>query len=369
VSNWEKLVSSRELINSREGLFWTLQTAGWVGFAIIYYIGSFLHDMRSIWLFVIVLNAYAGWLLTIPLRYIYRKALTLRPLQMLAVVAASLYVTALLWALVKNVNYWEIYKKGYRPEEWYMYFTNTVNSIIMIGCWTGAYFGIKNYQMLLKEKQNVLKASSMAHQAHIKMLRYQLNPHFLFNTLNAISTLILIKDNKTAEAMVNRLSDFLRYSLDKDPIRKVALIQEIQALELYLEIEKVRFEERLTVSWDVDEATTKALVPSLILQPLIENSIKYAISKMESGGQVNISTKLFGKDLMLNVSDNGPGAEINNGQLPASNGGGVGLVNIKERLEALYKDNYSFVISHNYPSGIKINIRIPFEISETSVED
>lgn len=361
--NWEKLV------DSRERLFWTLQTAGWSGFAIIYYIGSFLHDMRSIWLFVIVLNAYAGWLLTIPLRYIYRKALTLKPLQMLALVGVSLYLTALLWAMVKNVNYWEIYKKGYRPEEWYMYFTNTVNSIIMIGCWTGAYFGIKNYQMLLKEKQNVLKASSMAHQAHIKMLRYQLNPHFLFNTLNAISTLILIKDNQTAGAMVNRLSDFLRYSLDKDPIRKVPLIQEIQALELYLEIEKVRFEERLTVNWDVDDTTKKALVPSLILQPLIENSIKYAISKMADGGQVNISAKTFGRDLMLNVSDNGPGAEITGGQLPVSNGGGVGLVNIKERLDALYKDNYSFDISHNYPSGIKINIRIPFEISESSIED
>ncbi len=361
--NWEKLV------DSRERLFWTLHTAGWSGFAITYYIGSFLHDMRSIWLFVIVLNAYAGWLLTIPLRYIYRKAMTMSPLQMLAVVAASLYVTALLWALVKNVNYWEIYKKGYQPEEWYMYFSNTINSLIVITCWTGGYFGIKNYQMLLKEKQNVLKASSMAHQAHIKMLRYQLNPHFLFNTLNAISTLILMKENKTAEAMVNRLSDFLRYSLDKDPIRRVPLIQEIKVLELYLEIEKVRFEERLTVVWDIDEKTKDALVPSLILQPLIENSVKYAISRLQEGGQISISAKIFGRDLMLNVSDNGPGVEIKNGQLPISHSSGVGLPNIQERLHALYTDNFSFDISHNYPSGVKVNIRIPYEINEQSNED
>ncbi|WP_158970025.1 sensor histidine kinase [Paraglaciecola sp. L3A3] len=360
---WEKLV------DSRERLFWTLHTAGWAGFAIIYYIGSFLHDMRNIWVFVIALNAYAGWLLTIPLRYIYRKALTLKPMQMLLLVAISLYITALFWALIKNINYWEIYKKGYRPEDWYMYFSNTVNSIIMIGCWTGAYFGIKNYQMLLKEKQNVLKASSMAHQAHIKMLRYQLNPHFLFNTLNAISTLILMKDNKTAGAMVNRLSDFLRYSLDKDPIRKVPLMQEIQALKLYLQIEKVRFEERLTVIWDIEEDSSKALVPSLILQPLIENSIKYAISKMQGDGEIHISAKSFAGDLMLVVTDNGPGAEINNGQLPTRPGGGVGLVNIKDRLEALYKDDYSFVICHNMPTGIKINIRIPYEISESIIEN
>jgi two-component system LytT family sensor kinase len=218
----------------------------------------------------------------------------------------------------------------------------------------------------MKEKQNVLKASSMAHQAHIKMLRYQLNPHFLFNTLNAISTLILMKENKTAEAMVTRLSDFLRYSLDKDPIQRVPLIQEIQALELYLDIEEVRFEDRLTVVWDIEEKTQSALVPSLILQPIIENSIKFAISKLEDGGCINISAKTFGRDLMLNVSDNGPGAEIKNGQLPISKSGGVGLHNIKERLEALYLNRHSFVISHNYPTGIKVNIRIPFEISENS---
>jgi sensor histidine kinase YesM len=365
VQQWQKLV------DTQERLFWTLHTAGWFGFAIAYYIGSFLHEMRSVWVFVIVLNAYAGWLLTIPLRYVYRRAMSLSPLKMIFLVLTSAYVVALAWALVKNVNLWEIYKKGYRPEEWYMYFTNALNSVIMIGCWTAAYFGIKNFQMLQKEKQNVLKASTMAHQAHIKMLRYQLNPHFLFNTLNAISTLILMKDNKTADAMVSRLSDFLRDSLDKDPIKRVPLRQEIQALELYLEIEKVRFEERLTVEWDVQENTNQALVPSLILQPLIENSIKFAISKMQDGGFISISAKSFGHDLMLQVSDNGPGAEIVDGQLlrASEQSGGVGLCNIQERLQSLYGKNFSFAVSHNQPTGITVSIRIPYETSEKPVEN
>ena len=361
------MVKWQVLFETRERLFWTLHTLGWAGFAVIYYVGSLLHDMRSIWLFVIMLNAYAGWLLTIPLRYIYARAVKLKPMQMLLVVLISVYVVALAWALVKNVNYWEIYKKGYRPEQWYMYFTNTVNSLIMIGCWTGLYFGIKNYQMLLKEKQNVLHASAMAHQAHIKMLRYQLNPHFLFNTLNAISTLILMKDNKTADAMVSRLSDFLRYSLDKDPIKKVPLRQEIEALELYLEIEKVRFEDRLTVIWDIQQNAAQALVPSLILQPLIENSIKYAISKLEEGGCIAISAKVFGRDLMLEVADNGPGAQIVKGQLHRENG--VGLENIQERLRSLYNNDFSFSVSGNQPSGIKVSIRIPFETDETVNEN
>jgi two-component system LytT family sensor kinase len=127
-------------------------------------------------LFVIVLNAYAGWLLTIALRYIYRKARTLSPLKILILVGASLYFIALIW----TVNNWGIYKKGYRPEELYRYFKDSINSLIMIGCWMGGYFGIKNYQMLMK--------------------------YFPFNTLRAISTLILMKENKTAETMVSHIS-------------------------------------------------------------------------------------------------------------------------------------------------------------------
>lgn len=350
------------VFESNERLFWTLQSAGWFGFALVYYIGSFLHDMRPIWVFVILLNAYAGWILTIPLRYVFRWARTRSALSMIITILVACYVVALVWAVVKNVNYWEIYKHGYRPDAWYMYFTNTINSLIVIGCWTGVYFGIKNFQMLQKEKQNALKASTMAHQAHIKMLRYQLNPHFLFNTLNAISTLVLLKENDTAEAMVSRLSDFLRYSLDNDPIKRVPLEQEIKALRLYLEIEKVRFDDRLEVKWDIDENCFNAHVPSMLLQPIIENAIKHAISKMESGGQIAISASRFGNDLLMDVADNGPGADIQNGQLARENG--VGLANIKERLQSLYQRNFAFSIDHNQPSGIRVRIRIPYDIKD-----
>ncbi|WP_084407240.1 sensor histidine kinase [Aestuariibacter salexigens] len=354
VINWQRL------FENKDRLFWTLHTGGWFGFALIYYIGSFLHDMRTVWVFVILLNAYAGWLFTIPLRYVYRWAWNKDFVPSLLIVGASAYIVALLWTVAKNITLWEIYKHGWEPEQWFQYFTNTINSLVMIVCWTGLYFGIKNFQMLQKEKQNALTASTMAHQAHLKMLRYQLNPHFLFNTLNAISTLILMKENKTADAMVSRLSDFLRYSLDNDPIKKVPLQQEIKALSLYLEIEKVRFDERLEVKWDISEKCNDALVPSMILQPLIENAIKYAISKLEQGGRICISAKHFGRDLLLEVSDNGPGADIVDGKLSRENG--VGLPNIQERLQSLYNSNYSFVIEHNKPTGLKVSIRIPFEV-------
>ena len=352
----------QRLFENNERLFWVLHTVGWAGFAVVYYIGSFLHEVRPIFLFIIILNSYAGWILTIPLRYIFRWARKQTVGRLLFTVLVSTYLVALVWAVVKNVNYWEIYKHGFRPEAWYMYFSNTIDSMIMIGCWAGLYFGIKNFEMLQREKQNALKASTMAHQAHLKMLRYQLNPHFLFNTLNAISTLILMKENDTAEAMVSRLSDFLRYSLDNDPIKKVPLGQEIKALRLYLEIEKVRFGERLEVTWDIEDDCEDAMVPSMILQPIVENAIKHAISKLQEGGRLSIVASRFGNDLLLDVADNGPGADISDGQL--SRVGGVGLPNIKERLHALYNRNFVFTVEHNQPQGVRVSLRMPYDVKD-----
>lgn len=353
-------VNWKELIENRNRFFWLLHTGGWFGFALVQFLGSLLHDLRDIFVVVVFLNSYAGWMLTVPLRYVYRKAWNLTPIKMVVVIILSSYLTAVIWQVIKNINYWEIYKHGWKPEFWLYYTQSSVWSFYIILSWSVLYFGIKYYLMLQKEKQNVLQANTLAHQAQLKMLRYQLNPHFLFNTLNAISTLILVKENNTANAMVTKLSEFLRYSLDKDPMKRVTLTSELQALQLYLDIEKVRFEERLQVIFEVSKECENALVPSMILQPLAENAIKYAIAVQEQGGTIKVQVKQFGNDLLIELSDNGPGAEIKNGNLHRENG--VGLANTRERLNALYKDNYSLVVSNNDPSGVKVNIRIPFEL-------
>ncbi|REL35649.1 sensor histidine kinase [Thalassotalea euphylliae] len=350
----------KALIENRNRFFWLLHTAGWFGFALVQFLGSLLHDLRDLFVIVIFLNSYAGWMLTVPLRYVYRRAWNLSPIKLVAVVILSSYVTAVIWQVIKNINYWEIYKHGWQPEFWLYYTKSSVWSFYIILSWSCLYFGIKYYQMLQKEKQNVLQANTAAHQAQLKMLRYQLNPHFLFNTLNAISTLILVKENDTANGMVTKLSEFLRYSLDKDPMKRVTLTNEIQALQLYLDIEKVRFEERLQVDINIADDCANALVPSMVLQPLAENAIKYAIAVKEEGGTISITVNRFGNDLLVELADNGPGAEIKNGNLHRENG--VGLANTRERLAALYKDNFSLVVSSNKPSGVKVNIRIPYEL-------
>lgn len=351
----------KDLLENRNRLFWLAHTAGWFGFAFVHYLGSLQHDLRDIFVVIIFLNAYAGWLFTVPLRYIYRKAWNFPPIKIALVVILSSYFTGVLWQIIKNINYWEIYKHGYSPESWFMYTRSTLGSFYIILSWSGLYFGSKYYQMLQVEKQNVLKANTVAHQAQLKMLRYQLNPHFLFNTLNAISTLILVQENKTANTMVTKLSEFLRYSLDKDPMKKVTLQTEIQALQLYLAIEQVRFEDRLHLNFNISDECQQALVPSMILQPLAENAIKHAIAVQEQGGCITITVSRFADDLLIEVADNGPGADIIEGNLHRESG--VGLANTRERLHALYREKFSLVVSHNQPSGVKVNLRMPFQLS------
>jgi len=350
--HWQKF------IEDRTNLFWVLHFSGWMGFALAHYIGSLMNDMRDIYVFIVISNAFWGAMLTMPLRKLYQVVWDVKPWKLILTILIASYAVGLVWVLIQNFTYWEFYKFGYRPKEWIWYFRNSSGAFYIILCWSGLYFGIKYYQMLQKEKQKALQASSMANEAQLKMLRYQLNPHFLFNTLNAISTLVLCQENKTANGMVTKLSDFLRYSLHTDPLKKVPLAQEVKALSLYLEIEKIRFAENLTVEWNVSEAAEKAMVPSLLLQPIIENAIKYGISARADGGTIKIVAKTFGHDLLLEVSDDGPG--IKSSQSSHSKGEGVGIANIKERLQNLF-DDYSFTLSENQPSGLKVNIRIPLE--------
>ncbi len=353
-------MSWTKIIEDKNKLFWFVHSAGWFGFALVYYLSSLLHDLRDIFVVIIFLNAYAGWLFSIPLRYVYRKVWNYKPLNVALYVLFSSAIAGVLWQIVQNINFWEIYKHGYRPEHLIYYTRNGLFSFSIMLSWSVLYFGTKYYQMLQRERQNVLRANTVAHQAQLKMLRYQLNPHFLFNTLNAISTLILVKENNTANAMVTKLSEFLRYSLDKDPMKKVTLESELQALRLYLDIEKVRFEERLQVHFNVANDCQQALVPSMILQPIAENAIKYAIAVQEQGGTITVNVSKFGHDLLLELADDGPGAEIKNGNLFREKG--VGLANTRERLQALYGNDFSLVVANNSPKGVKVNIRMPFEI-------
>jgi LytS/YehU family sensor histidine kinase len=239
------------------------------------------------------------------------------------------------------------------------HFDGTNSAFMVMAVWSALYFGIKFYMMAQEEQRRRLSATAMAHEAQLKMLHYQLNPHFLFNTLNAISTLILDENTKLANTMVTRLSRFLRFSLDNDPMQKVTVSQEIEAIQLYLDIEKVRFDDRLKLRLDIDPAARDALMPSLLLQPLVENAIKYAIAQAINGGTILVLAKVAGTNLRLTVADDGPGLELGSTEVPS--GKGVGLSNCRERLKEIYGSRQSFQLSTTDPHGLTITIQIPLE--------
>ena len=188
------------------------------------------------------------------------------------------------------------------------------------------------------------------------MLRYQLNPHFLFNTLNSISTLVLLKQTERANAMLARLSSFLRYTLANEPTAQVTLAQEVETLKLYLEIEKMRFEDRLRPHFRIEADTIGARLPSLLLQPLIENAIKYAVTPSEDGADIWITAAREGKAVRIEVADSGPGA---GSFVVASPSTGVGLANIQDRLAQAYGPAHGFTTRANEQGGFSVIIEIP----------
>lgn len=193
-------------------------------------------------------------------------------------------------------------------------------------------------------------------QAEIRALKMQLQPHFLFNTLHAISALIH-KDPEAADRMIARLSDLLRLTLHNVGHQEVLLKEELELLEKYLEIEQSRFRDRLQVEMGVDPATLDAQVPNLILQPLVENAVRHGIAGRSGAGRIQIKSKRDNGMLQLQIIDDGPG-------LPAGQRGikeGVGLSNTRARLEQLYGGRYKFEMATGDQGGLRVSLTIPFQ--------
>ena len=375
--------------------FWGLHIAGWLAYIVIFAFDNilFTHETEASFfvIFPLFLSASMAFLLTLPLRTIYQKCWHYPPRKLLVIIGVASFIVALIWTPSKNITMW-YFNKDMDFMEWidkvangdanpWAILTSLSYSFFMILVWSSLYFGLNYHYRLIQEKLLHIDAVRLSHQAQIKMLRYQINPHFLFNTLNAISTLVLQDNKGKANGMLVRLSTFLRFSLDNDPEKKVALYEEIKATMLYLEIEKTRFEERLTVDLKVEESAEKALVPSLLLQPLIENAIKYAIAKMPEGGLICINVVTDAEHIKLCVYDNGPGvdkslqkglddsvdksSELNTDY---SNNKkehrGVGIQNIKDRLNVLYPNQHHLKIDSSSGEGFKVSITLPLEFAQ-----
>jgi two-component system LytT family sensor kinase len=351
--------------------FWLLHSLGWLGYGALHYLTALSYSKHWSYFVVSLTSAAMGFVLTLGLRTLLRQTWGMAPVRFAMVIAAGVLCVSTVWAVLYVEMAVPYCLRFHPPSECVMKmpwgYIGYIGSLLYVTLsWTGLYLGIKYYRQMRLQTDNALHANAMAHQAQLKMLRYQLNPHFLFNTLNAISTLILERDTETANRMVTSLSAFLRHSLDSDPMQRVTLKQELDALNLYLGIEKVRFAERLTLRSAIEENAYRALVPSLLLQPLVENTIKHAIAHSIDGGTVQIEARVEGDRLHIRVADDGPGCRNlpPGGGLPG--GSGVGLANTSERLRVLYGTRSEFRIRNREAGGCEALIMLPYETSHAA---
>jgi sensor histidine kinase YesM len=352
--------------------FWRLQVLGWGGAMLLRAVSSLANTQPLSFLVLVLIATITGFSISLLLSVVYRVLITQRPLVTWGVTAVILPLAVGLYAFI---DAWVIQ----------LYRTDTAASfaqlligvfyldLTLLGAWTALYYAVNFFLQVEEQNDQLMRLESQATSAQLAMLRYQLNPHFLFNTLNSISTLVLLKQTEPANAMLSRLSSFLRYTLVNEPTGQVTVAQEVETLKLYLDIELMRFEERLRTKFNIDPATEQALLPSLLLQPLVENAIKYAVTPQESGAEITISTQLVGQNLRITVSDTGPGLQSPgddnrvsgvsfDGGEPVSTG--VGLANIRDRLVQAYGESHRFDTLDTQEGGFAVVIELPLERRE-----
>ena len=267
---------------------------------------------------------------------------------------------SLLWSVVNWAAFY-LYKpvKPFEGSTTELLFSALLNATVLVWsfiAWCAIVFAMGYDEEVREKTLRLVQTQALAAESQNQMLRYQINPHFLFNTLNALSSLILQKDTERAEKVVLSLSKFLRVSLEKDPRDKIALTDEIETQRQYLAIEEIRFGARLRFEEEVPEDLADALVPSLILQPLVENAVKYGVARSTRPVRVTIAAQAVGDRLRVTVADDGA-HDIDADPVRL----GVGLENVRRRLEALYGSAGQLACGPGARQGFSAAIELPLE--------
>jgi two-component system LytT family sensor kinase len=249
----------------------------------------------------------------------------------------------------------------YPSVPWAQYFQNRIFeqldwSLMVYAVIVGVSHAVALYHESQERKLKAAQLETRLVEARLKTLEAELHPHFLFNTLHAISTLVH-RDPDSADRMISRLSDLLRITFDRTGEPKISLKDEIDFLQKYLDIEQTRFQDRLTVSVDIDSDALDGEVPRMILQPLVENAIKHGIAGRSGGNQIHVSAGLDRDRLWMQVRDNGVGLQVRTLKALRT---GVGLSNTRARLDCLYGRLYRLEFSDRH-GGLSVLIEIPFQ--------
>ncbi len=370
----------RGFFTDKNRAFWTLQIAGWAGYFLLRSLGGLANRMGISFILPTILVTVTGFSITLMMAQAYRAVIRMRAVWTWSITVLIVALGSVLFSAIEVWAHATFYDSGWRPQG-IEFLGAILLTIAILGAWTGLYYGINYYLMLDAQAERLERMAAQANHAQLEMLRYQINPHFLFNTLNSISTLVLLAETERANTMLSRLSSFLRYSLVGEREGFSTVEREVAALKLYLDIERTRFENRLRASFDIDPAAQAARLPTMLLQPLVENAVKYAVTPSEEGADILIAARRRGDLLELEVADTGPGL----GDRPAAAPGtGLGLRNIRDRLAQAYGDAHRFELLPNTqlsvapaadsspavqagasrPMGLRVRIDIPFQLAE-----
>jgi two-component system, LytTR family, sensor kinase len=330
--------------------FWQVQISGWLGFTLLVMLALLpYHDPNefidnAIWC---VLVFFASW----AMRPICRRLVRLQSwiVMQLYAFAASL-VMGTLGAFVFEALLMLRDNLGWRD-----FFINVLQFTIVLFLWCTLYFSIAARQRASAERERLLRVESESREARLRSLRYQLNPHFLFNALNAVSTLILAGDAQAASRMLEQISLLLRNALEGDALTEVPLAIEIGLARQYLAIEETRFGERLRVAWDIAPETLDAQIPSMLLQPLLENAVRHGVAHVRESALIAVHSARRDGRLAITVTNPAPHVES-----AAEDRGrpGVGLDNTAERLRSLYGDDQRLTLVRS-GATVSVTVEIP----------
>jgi hypothetical protein len=322
-------------------VIWFFQIAGWIGFGItdalisnLSYISGSLGNFLA-WLVSLTL----GFLISLGLRVYYKHFFTKNSgiLSVVLLIISGSFAAALLWQYmgeyIRMFLFPAEYVASYHPGQ-------LVGRIYLLLwpflVWSILYFGLKFWINMVEEKIRASKADSETRQAQLQMLRYQINPHFLFNTLNSIKALMR-RETVVAENMITEFSEFLRYSLRHNGKTFISLEEEIEIVKKYLLLEKIRFENRLVYSFENSEESLKIPVLCFLFQPFVENAIKHGLKNSPSGIELHIRSFIKNNELHLEIENTGR-------WVTESDESGTGIRNVTDRLATAYPGNHTFKI-------------------------
>ncbi len=359
---WLVLRSGTQL--SHGTLFWMLQCAGWLLFGLMMLGYELISQSLGPAILDDAISVVVGFLLTALFRPIYRgcRRAGLRPATMAIIAVALCLVGSPAWYVLQVYVGEPLLLPSATAPDWQLAGA-ALYYLFILATWNLLYFGAQGWISLQLERRRAERAEAMAQSARLQALQSQLEPHFLFNTLNGISSLVVARQNEAAATMIGLLSDFLRLTLKAGGTPEITVQDELGFVNHYLDIQKLRFGPRLSFDVQAEPDAMQAMVPTLLLQPMVENALKHGILHRAGGGRVVVDVRTDGGKLHLRVEDDGPGLR---GSPKA--GAGVGLSNTATRLYELYGPEATLYVGRSQLGGVAVDIKVPLLFSSARIQ-